>query len=292
MKSIAFCLSLALLPAFSAGCADEGDIEECVGLNCPNGFQWPYGGELRLWYVHLPDETEIQWLIGFFISSQTPDILPDTEIGYCTLNLEAEPNYGYGTNIQYIDVGQSITMDLGDHEVNIPKIEPGDEPTIDFAGRPHEGLIYQREISTPTGEGFFNALHPITTGDDVDFSSDLTPGIYMPPAIEVIQPTGVPITFHGGRDLTIEWRNLEEPNPDYATVAAIVFIPDAGPQYQCLVLNNGKMTVPGDFLNLFEADTGVMVIGTAANAGVLRPDGRWQSMFGMNCHLTPFQRLP
>ncbi len=126
----------------------------------------------------------------------------------------------------------------------------------------------------------------------MDFTPDLTPGIYMPPAIEVIQPTGVPIILHSGRDLTIEWNQLEEPNPDYATVAAMVFIPDAGPQYQCLVLNNGKMTVPGEFIDLFEADTGVMVIGTAANAGVLRPDGRWQSMFGMNCHLTPFQRLP
>jgi hypothetical protein len=291
MKSIALCLSLALLP-LSAGCADEGDIEECVGLNCPNGFQWPYGGELRLWYIELPDGTQLQRLIGFFISSQTPDILPDTEIGYCTLNLESTLNYGYGTDIQYIDVGANLTMDLGDIQVNMPKIEPGGEPTIDFADRPHEGIIYQREISTPTGPQFFNNVHPVTTAEEMDFSPDLTPGIYMPPAIEVIQPTGVPIILHAGRDLTIEWNEVEEPNPDYATVAAMVFIPDAGPQYQCLVLNNGRMTVPGEFIDLFEADTGVMVIGTAANAGVLRPDGRWQSMFGMNCHLTPFQRLP
>ncbi|HEU5058812.1 MAG TPA: hypothetical protein VFU21_19900 [Kofleriaceae bacterium] len=289
MKTIAICLSLALLPTFNGGCADEGDIEECIGLNCPNGFQWPYGGELRLWYIHLPDNTELQRMIGFFIESQTPDILPDIEIGYCSQNREADPGIGYGSNIQYIDVGPSLTMDLNDFEVEIPKVEG---PLIDFADRPHESAIYQREISTPTGPGFFNAMHKVTLAADTDFEQVLDPGIYMPPAIEVIQPTGVPITFHGGRDLTIEWRNVEEPSPDYATVGAIVFIPDAGPSYQCLVLNNGRMVVPGDFLNLFEADTGVMVIGTAANAGVLRPDGRWQSMFGMNCHLTPFQRLP
>ncbi len=291
MKHLAIWASLALLP-LASGCADEGDIEECVGLNCPNGFQWPYGGELRLWYIQLPDGSELQRLIGFFISAQTPDILPDTEIGYCAVNRESDPGYGFGENIQYIDVGASLTMDLGDRQVVMPRVDPGAEPTIDFADRPHEGVIYQREISNPTGPAFFNNTHPVTTADEMDFSSDLSPGIYMPPAIEVIQPLGVPITLHSGHDLVIEWENVEEPSPDYATVAAMVFIPDAGPSYQCLVLNNGKMTVPAETIDILGADTGVMVIGTAANAGVLRPDGRWQSMFGMNCHLTPFQRVP
>ena len=285
-----YLLTLALLPV-AAGCADEGDAEDCVGLNCPNGFQWPYGGEIRLWYIELPDGSQLQRLIGFFIEAQTPDQLPpNVEIGYCAENLESAPGFGYGENRQYIDVGESITFNLADdRQVEVPKVTGSN--FLDFAGRPHD-LAYLRDVSDPPGPDFFDNTHSITTGVEMDFSAELSPGVYMTPDFEVIQPLGVPIILRSGRDLVIEWEEEKTPNPDYATVAAMVFIPDAGPGYQCIVKNDGKMTVPAEIIDIFEADTGVMVIGTASNAAVLRPDGRFQSMFAMNCHLTPFQRVP
>lgn len=292
MMKVAKCLLLGLV-ALGAGCASSGDAEECVGLQCPTGFQWPMGGEVRLWYIELPDGSTIRYFIGYFVEEQDPDILPDQAVGYCEPSPEAIRGLGYGNTFTEMDVGDHIIYHVGDEEFIVPRVTAtGGEQVIDFAGRPHD-IVYLLEVVDPPSPGFFNAHHRVTVPGRPEFTEVLTPGLYMPPESRVITPVGTPVvTFQPGQDVNIEWEEIEENTDEIVTVGAMVIQPDNfGEVISCLVTNNGQTTIPGDIIDGLDEDTGVLVIGTAADESVLRPDGRLHHPFGLNCHLYPYQRL-
>lgn len=290
MMKAAQCL-LAVV-TLAAGCYSAGDPEDCVGLQCPTGFQWPMGGEVRLWYMQFPDGTNVRYFIGYFVEEQEPDVLPDQPVGYCYPSPEATRGLGYGNTFTEMDVGESIIYHVGDENFEVPRVVADGEPIIDFAGRPHD-IAYLLENTDPPGPGFFNNFHSVSIPGRPDFSEVMSPGLYMPPETRVISPVGDPvITMQRGQDLVIEWEELEPNEQEIPTVGAMVIAPDGnGTVISCLVANNGRTIIPASIIDNLEADTGVLVIGTAADESVLRPDGRLHHPFGLNCHAYPYQRI-
>jgi hypothetical protein len=280
---LAGALSLSLL----GGCYDQGNIDECIGLSCANGFQWPYGGEIRVWYIALPDGSELRRLSAYFMDAQTPEILPDLPIGYCAPDHSSD----LGTNRHYFDVGDSVTMHLGDHDYVLPKFtkeDNGGMPVPDYADREHD-IAYLLETSDPTGDGFFDATHKIDTAKHMDFS-DMLDTLYMPSPTEIISPVGNPvIVMHRHQPVDVQWRELAPSDPGVVVGGAIVLGPDQGQEYSCVVANTGQFTVPAETVDALEFDTGIFVIGTATDQSILRPDGQIVHQFAMNCHLYPYQ---
>lgn len=306
MKSnLAVGLTLSLLLGLVGGCWDEGDKRDCIGVPCPGGFQWEHGGELRAWYIRLPDGSELRRLYGIFIEDEDPNEMlppdhpytrPLPQIGTCAKDITTY----VGQNPTYIDVGPSITFHLGDVDMEIPRqVAAGpDEPVVDFYQRKHE-IAYLLETFEPTTPAFFNAKHSATTAEPQDFS-DILEGLYMPPKLRVLTPENIPTRFTLGEDFLVEWEQEEEEDPSVVTAAAIVIVPfppaDAQPEdprpipTACIVGNSGTFTIPAETIDSLETDAGVMLVGTASNQAVLRDDDRMINMWGQNCTAVPWTR--
>ena len=284
-----------------AGCWDEGDKRECVGVPCPAGFQWEHGGELRAWYIRLPDGSELRRLYGVFIEDEdrnetVPDDKPYTrplpQIGMCAPDVTAMT----GQNPTYIDVGPSITFHFGDTDIEIERQVATEEdgPVVDFYGREHQ-VAYLLETNDATTPAFFNAKHSAETAEPQDFS-DILEGLYMPPKLNVLTPESIPTRFTRGEDFLVEWEQESESDPSVVTAAAIVIAPFPAPNEPritptaCIVGNSGHFTIPAEVIDNLQSDSGIMLVGTASNQAVLRDDDHMINMWGQNCTAVPWTR--
>lgn len=275
MTKFTTCLSLALL-ALLAACYDNGTKEDCVGLSCPPGLFWPDGGEVRIQYINLPDGTDWRIITAFFIGAQDPDRIAPPTLGRCA----KEQNFDARSRT-YIDVGESVTVDMGDETIVAPKVTG--EDAVDFIGRRHD-LAYINETYDPTTPVFFNAEHSATTDEQMPFTDRLK-GIYVPPKLNVISPAGpgvIGVKRH--QDLLIEWKEIEPPNPDITTAGVILFIRPGAPPITCVGPNNGRFVVPADDVdNLLPEEGGIMQVGTASDQAILTDEDRRIDLWGTNC---------
>ena len=284
-KTLALCLALALLP-LSIGCVDKGDKEDCIGLNCPTGFQWPDGGEVRLWYIGLPDGSELRRFITYFQTGPN-DLLPEPGVGLCAPDITGAQIAGR----EYIDAGESVTYSLNGEQIVVDRLTAqGDEQVEDFFERFHD-IVYMAQLDTPVPDSFFSAKSSVTLADPQPFSDKLT-GLYMPPKLNVLEPTTAFVELKKGQDVLFRWEEVEPPDPTVVTGAAIVFVPDDLSQpTACISANSGEFVVPGEVIDSFSDDSGIMLIGTAANEAVLTDDGRMIQQWGINCALRPWTRV-
>ncbi len=305
LSKLITCLALAAV-LLAPGCYDDGNKEECVGLKCPAGFQWPEGGEVRLWTIRTPDGAVIRRFFGFFIASENPDV-PNTQpqIGRCARSVDADQ----GMNVEYYDVGDSITFELGDGEqVEVPKLVP--DPTVtdcmpgracaagvvDFYGRVHQ-VAYLLETVTPgpLPESYYNNFHTVRTANQMALSDRLD-HLFLGPSFTVTKPerpTGA-LTMKRGQDVVFEWQNDQTPNPDVVAGSAIVIVPDGIAPTEatgCISLNDGDFTVPAATVDALSADTGIMLVGNGADEAILTDDGRVFHKWGLFCNLIPWTRV-
>lgn len=307
MNRVAPVLLGLALSSLAVGCADEGTKEDCVGLKCPGGFQWPEGGEVRIWTIRLPDGSLLTSYFAFFIESQSPDVpLPEPAVGICDIDLTG----AQGENRQYIDVGESVSFELATGDtVEVPRMMadpevdecmPGTackDGVMDFYGRMHD-IAYLMQTFEEAGprDDFYNHFHSVTTADEMPFSDQLD-NLWLGPSFDVTRPQrddDAVVTLHRGEDITFEWTNEQNPDPTVASAAAIVFVPDVcdNPpcEISCLTLNDGDFTVGGDVITDLSADSGIMLVGNGSDDAVLH-DGRIIHKWGQFCNLFPWARV-
>jgi hypothetical protein len=273
-------LSLAAVALLSAtACYDNGTKEDCVGLSCPPGLFWPDGGEVRIQYIQLPDGTDWRILTAFFIGEQDPERIEPPALGHCA------PDQNFAASSRtYVDVGDSVTIDMGDQTITAPKVM-GDM-AVDFIGRRHD-LAYIIQTYDDAQPTFFNAKHSATTANPMPFSDRLK-GIYVPPKLDVLSPAGtgvVAIKRH--QDLLVEWKEVEPPDPDVTTAGVILFLKASGPPeppITCVGPNNGSFLIPADVIDtLIPQEGGIIQVGTASDQATLTDEGRRIDLWGTNC---------
>ena len=281
MNRFATVLACALLP-LSAACYDAGDKEDCVGLSCPPGLYWPDGGEVRIAYIALPDGSELRFVTSFFIDEQVPAYLEPPQLSRCF----EEPSFDAEVR-KYRDVGETVTVKMGDFELAAPKVMDA----VDFVGRRHD-LAYITETYVPTTPDFFNNRHSATTAEEQPFTH-LLEGMYMPPKLEVLKPAGPGIIpVKRGQPLEVEWQEIEPPDPNVLTAGVILFLRDGGlPPITCVGPNTGKFTVSAEDVDNLLPDGGIMQVGTASNEAILTDDGRIIHMWGTNCTALPWTKV-
>lgn len=309
-RVVYFCV--LLLGTLGTACYDTGDAEDCVGFTCPGGFQWPAGGEVRSWYIELPNGGHISRFFGIFIADEdpaSPDLVgsrntrPLPDLGRCAPDI----NGVQGLNRQYMDVGPEMTFTLGpDETITVPRISAEDNagmPFVDPYGREHD-IIYYREDFNVRTNSFFDFNHTATATETLPFqvrdkatgkyeSTNALEGLYMPPAIEVLDPPPGVAEFKRGQPFNVEWTS-PPPNPDVAVFASIVIVP-GGPgsglrPWLCPVGNTGQFTIPADIIDSLQADDGIMLVGLVADQAVLTDAGRMFQKFGISCDLVSWVR--
>ncbi len=311
MKNIIAWLSLAALP-FAFGCSDEGETEECVGLQCPAGFQWPDGGEVRIWSIRLPNGDVIQRFFAFFVDGAEPDVpLPLPSLGVCAPDV----NGAQAANPEYVDVGESLTFKLADgQEVVVPRLLPNPDnedcsmPTVpcaagvpDWYHRMHQ-VAYLAETfapaeAAPGPENYYNSFHDAEAADTIAHNPEgkEVDNIFLGPSFTVNKPArsdlGL-VTLKKGEDVPFTWEMEQAPNPDVVHAIAILFVPDAPvPPTACITLNDGAYTVPHQAIDELAADTGIMLVGNGADQAIVTDDGRILHKWGLFCNLFPWQRV-
>lgn len=313
MRNLAGYLSCALLAAaLSTACVSDGTKEDCVGFKCPAGFEWPNGGEIRMWYIHLPTGGDITRLFGIFINDEdpaTPELAdsagntrPLPPLGRCA----PDPNGVQGLNRVYQDIGPEMTFSLGGgQDITVPRITPDDnggQQFVDPYGRKHD-LIYYLEDFNSRDASFFNTRHSATAQDMLPFAvrsndtgeyqqTDTLDGLYMPPKIKVLDPPSGSVQFKRGEPLNVEWESTETPLSDVVHATAIVIAPTnpAITPTLCTGGDTGQFTVPAETIDALQDDSGVMVIGFVSNEAVLTDAGRIMNMWGISCQLVTWTR--
>jgi hypothetical protein len=286
LRKRAICLVLGAIFALSAGCYDEGTAEDCVGFSCPYGMQWPDGGEVRIWYIRLPDGNVIRRLIAYFHTAEDPP--PAFTVGGCAPDT---------TGIQpaareYIDVGDSVTFRLGDTDIEVPKVTPTPEmPVLDPYFRQHEIAYLLDTPPAPIGEdAFLDAKHSVVT-DNSGLNAVLD-DIYQPPRLNVLEPQGAPVVTLRREDTWFRWETQPGTDPDAAVGMALVFVPDAMQvPVACIAGNEDEFLVPAEVIDSFQADTGFVLVGTATAENEYRDDGTMMGRWALSCQLVPWSRV-
>lgn len=275
-------LSLAVFGVLASGCYDNGTKEDCVGLSCGPGLDWPDGGETSIRYVRYPDGSEWRAFIGFFVDQQTPDQITMGALNVCSTETpwNAEMRHFY-------DVGPSITFHMGSEAITVPKVS---ENAVDFTTRTFD-VAYLLESWDPVDEDFFNNSHSVTADDG---SMPVTiDRIYMPPKLDITNPMPEGpsnfISIKKGQDLVVEWAEQEPVPPEISTAAAIIFndVTMAAYPMVCVGLNSGRYVVPKAIIDQIPRN-GLLQAGTIANEAVLTPDGRRIDTWGTNCQAIPY----
>ena len=281
----AICLVLAAIFALSAGCYDEGNKEDCVGFSCPYGLQWPDGGEVRIWYIRLPDGNVIRRLIGYFHTAE--EAPAQFTVGGCAPDT---------TGIQppareYIDVGDSITFQLGDTDIEVPRVTPSEGmPVVDPYFRQHEIAYLLDTPPGPIGDGFIDGKHSVATSNDAINAA--LQDIYQPPGLNLIEPQGAPVISLRREDTLFRWETAPGTDPDAAVGVALVFVPDAMQiPVACVVGNENEFVIPAEVIDSFQADTGFVLVGTATAENENRDDGSMMGKWALTCQLVPWSRV-
>jgi hypothetical protein len=255
MKILGIVGPLSVLLA--AGCIDAGDREDCLGLSCPGGFSWPEGGEIRVNYVDVPDGEDITQVMAFFVEDQTPEMEPLPPIGSC---FEWSGNFTEleSRNRTYVDVGESVTFNLGGNELVAVKQEGG----YDYTGRGPHDIWYLTETVNVDVSDYLNKR---VVGVDTHEFGELD-ALYVPPRVKYVTPKfkGAPIQIKKGEDLLIEYAAEAEMDPSVATTSFLLFETPGTHEGRivCMGLNNGKFLVPGD---TYRTHLAAGVLGTYLN---------------------------
>jgi hypothetical protein len=270
---------------------DKGDREECVGFSCLGGFNWPDGGEIRIQYFLLPDGTEWTRMTVFFLTHSEPEINPLLPLGHCGQIDPTKPPI-QGANREYVDVGDTVIVDLGDMQVTLDKIQRDDGMEVeDYIGRKHP-FYYYKQITDPRPDEFFNAYHTVSI-----------PGH---PFDEYLQDHPIFVGSRGtnsedGHTLElpqegklITW-NRVEPFPDNIAHAGTLLwaVPGQLP-VMCLTPDYGQYQMKPEDVDVIPGDSGLMLIGQVTNEAFLRPDmepTRMVNAWGIYCHMHPFQKV-
>lgn len=317
MRNLAWYLLLSSA-ALTSACVDTGDKEDCVGLSCPAGFQWPWGGEIRYWHIQLPNNGEITRLFGIFLKHEDPvpgygledggptgPTRPMPAIGRCATDVF---NVNQGPNRTYYDLGTEMTFDMGGGtEITLPRRGMQDDgmPFVDPYGRASD-VIYFLEDYGLREDNFFDTFHYQQAQDTMPFAVrdpdtknydtlDRLDNLYMPPEIELQTPardSGV-VQLKKSQGLLVEWKGRTPGNPDIFFGATIVIVPSPGsglPPTLCALGNSGKFTIPPEAIQALPADEGFMLIGFAADQAVLTDTGHILHKWGISCDMMPWVR--
>lgn len=317
MRNLTRYLLLPSAALLASACVDTGEKEDCVGLSCPAGFQWPWGGELRYWHIQLPNGGEITRLFGIFLEYE--DVVPgfDLEdgpgntrplpaIGRCATDVF---NVNQGPNRVYYDVGPEMTFDMGGGNViTVPRrgVEETGMPFVDPYGRAHD-VAYFLEDFGMREDNFFDTYHYGETVDPLPFAVrnpdtedyetlERLDGLYMPPEIELQTPardSGV-VQLKRTEGLLVEWQGRTPGRTDVFFGATIVIVPNPGsglPPTLCALGNSGTFTIPPETIQDLPADEGIMLIGFAADEAVVTDTGRIFHKWGISCDLMPWVRV-
>jgi hypothetical protein len=227
------------------------------------GDPQPYGGEVLVEHVRLPDGSDVRRLSAFFIAAQDPDVAPEVPLGQCAAGEAASWQAGAR---EYIDVGDEVTFHLGDTDVVVPRVEDA----VDFFDRRHD-IAYLRELAgDPVGDGFLMEEHTVTTGDPQSFSDELR--VLQPPVMQVDLPGGsIPLVLERGRDLELSWTQSQ---PVDGLTVNIALVDDQTGVVSCRAADTGHFTVPADVFAGFESDTGVMIVASVSRATAVTDAGR------------------
>jgi hypothetical protein len=318
MRNLGRYLLLPFVALLAAACVQVGEKEDCVGIKCPAGFQWPWGGEIRYWHIQLPNNGEITRLFGIFLKDEdvvpgygledggpTGPTRPIPEVGRCATD-HFNPNQG--PNRVYYDLGPEMTFDIGGgNELTMPRrgVEDEGEPYVDPYGRSHD-VIYFLEDFSLRDDSFFDTMHYQQALEDLPFAVrdpetedyqtvDRLESLYMPPEIELQTPardSGV-VQLKKSEGLHVEWQGRTPGDPDVFFGATIVIVPNPGsglPPTLCVVGNTGSFTIPPEAIQNLPADEGIMLIGLSADEAVLTDEGRVFHKWGISCDLMPWVR--
>lgn len=247
--TLASLLSIALA-SLAAGCGSQDGMD-----------RQPYGGEVLVDHVRLPDGSDLRRLSAFFIAAQDPDVAPEVPLGQCqageTASWQADAR-------QYIDVGADVTFHLGDADFVVPRVEDAE----DFFDRRHD-IAYLLEVAD-VGEGFLMVEHTVTTAEPQSFSDQLR--VLQPPVMQVDLPDGsAPLVVDRGRDLEISWTQSQ---PVDGLTVDITLIDDQTGAMSCRAADTGHFTVPADVFAGFASDTGTMIVASVSRAAAVTDAGR------------------
>jgi hypothetical protein len=245
------------LAAVSVGCGNEEDAEP-----------QPYGGEVRVVHLQLPDGGDIRFLWAYFIAEQEPDLAPaDLAVGECGL----DPSTIQGEGRQYIDVGETVTFHLGDGDFVAPRVEG----LVDPLGRLHE-VGYLLETYEPAGDDFFMAESSVTTAEPQSFSDRLK--VLQPPrmVLDSPEPAGA-LSFPAGEDVEFAWHQTE-PVDDLTVDFVFWGSGSAGDTSAdvtvCRAADTGSFTVPADVIAGLGTDSGIVNVQSVSRATAVTEDGR------------------
>ncbi len=220
----------------------------------------PYGGEVLIEHVRLPDGSDLRRLSAFFIAAQDPDVAAEVPLGQCQPGETASWQAGAR---EYIDVGEDVTFHLGDADVVVPRVEDAE----DFFDRQHD-IAYLLEVAD-VGDGFLMEEHSVTTAEPQSFSDQLR--VLQPPVMEIDLPGGsIPITFERGRDAELSWTQSQP--VDGLTID--ITLSDEQTVVTCRVADTGHFTLPADVIAGFEHATGIMIVASVSRATAVTDAGR------------------
>lgn len=313
MKTLAM-LALGIIP-FVVGCASDGEREDCFGIKCPAGYQWPDAGEVRVWAIRLPDGSVVTRYFGFFYdaaATSTDTIIP-APIGVDTCGPERTFTWQPAERA-YLDVGPSITFELGDgREVEVAKLEPNpDNPDCmvpgvpcvagipDWFGRMHD-LAYIRETFTPPDQvpstDFYNNFQAVRTSEPIPSNpeGDRLDGIFLGPSFTVNEPVRddmATVTLQKGHDVTFKYAFEQQMSANVTMATAIVLAPSAPvTPTACLELPTGELTIKSPVIDALAADNGFMLVGNGTDQSSLLDDGRIFHKWAIFCNFFPWQRV-
>jgi len=265
---------------------------------CSSDEPRPYGGEVLVSHVQLPDGGNLVRLSAHFIAAQDPDLAPaDVPLGECG----PDHSFDQTDRRQYIDVGENVTFHLGFGDIVVPRLgpdpdnrscEPGvpcDEGVMDFSGRMHE-LAYVSEMApAELGDDFLMGRDSLTTAVPQSFAGEIS--VLQPPLMQLDSPilVGGQALFRRGEDVEFTWQQGE--SVDDLTVK-IVFSPsEATIPTSCRVLDTGSFTVPASVIDGLESATGSVIVYSISRATVTTEEGRAIDVRAeYHGHLFPFQR--
>ena len=313
-------LSVSLLASLPA-CSSDGEKEDCVGLNCPTGEQWPDAGEVRVWAIRLPDGSLVRRYFGFFYdpagTSKTETIIPSPiGKGLCG----PEETFGWQPQERaYLDVGDHITFEMSSGEnIEVGRLMPNPDnedcmvpgvPCVagipDWFGRMHD-IAYILETLTPPDqlddENVYNSFHAVVAAEPIPGNPDgeRIDGLFLGPAFgvnEPVRPDGQTVTMTKGQALHFQYDFEQAVSAPLLMASAIVIatptVPgggNGGHPLACLEVPTGQQDIPSDAIDSLPANSGFMLVGNGTDQAQLFGD-RIFHKWGIFCNFFPWQRV-
>jgi hypothetical protein len=285
---------LAMLP-LGAACYDAGDVDNCVGFECPvYGFNKPEGGHIALEYIGLPDGTDIRRAFTYLQSDQTPDFIRMPRAGECIdyTKTDAWP-VAQGTNRVYMDLGSQVKMKASTGlELTLARAEGAD--AWDFWEREHDIAYKYFSAEGSVEDEMFNTYWSVALeNDELGINGELENRIYMPRVFTPTEPEfPTLVSFSDQEDFVFNWKSDESAMPEYdGLMGSFVLFLDwnFATIAMCMQRDVGRLTIPKGFVPNLPPDGGVLQLGVLYDKPILTDEGRLIHVTGLSCLASPYE---